>query len=99
MFEVVNGGLVDPKTWDRIIGKCGTRFGQFRDCLSGLCDNLYNKLWFGCCWAGNGHGFRFHKVEPMLGEWAAHGQPTARLGIIKNSPSFLGWTENGPYVL
>ena len=24
----------------------------------------------------------FHKVEPMLGERAAHGQPTARLGTV-----------------
>ena len=40
-----------------------------------MCDNLCNKLWFCCFWVGNGHGFRFHKVEPMLGEWAAHGQP------------------------
>ena len=43
------------------------------NCLSGLCDNLCNKLWFWCCWAENGHGFRFHKVEPMLGERAVHG--------------------------
>ena len=66
---------------------------------AGLCDNLYNKLWFWCFWAGSGHGFWFHKVEPMLGDWAAHGQPTARLGTIKNSPGLLGWTENGPCVL
>ena len=37
-------------------------------------------------------------VEPMLGEWAAHGQPTARLGTVKNSPGWLGWTGNGPCV-
>ena len=35
---------------------------------------------------------RFHKVEPMLGEMAVHGQPTARLGTIKNSPDLLDWT-------
>ena len=69
------------------------------DCLGGLCDNLCNKLWFGCCWAGNDHGFRFHKLEPMLGERAVHGQPTARLGTVKNSPSLLDRTENGPCVL
>ena len=23
--------------------------------------------------AGNGHGIRFHKVESMFDEWAAHG--------------------------
>ena len=31
----------------------------------------------------------FHKVEPMLGERAAQGQPTARFGTVKNSPGFL----------
>ena len=45
-----------------------------------------------------GHGYRFHKVEPMLGEWVAHGQPTAHLGTVKNSPGLLGWTEIGPCV-
>ena len=59
---------------------------------------IYNKLSFWCFWVGNGHGFRFHKVEPMLGEWAAHGQPTARLGTVKNSLDLLGWTEIGPCV-
>ena len=34
----------------------------------------------------NGHGFRFHKVELMLGERAAHGHPTAQFGTIKKSP-------------
>ena len=28
--------------------------------------------------------FRFHKVESMLGERAAHEQPTARFGTVKN---------------
>ena len=32
---------------------------------------------------------RFHKVELMLGERAAHRQPTARLGTVKNSPDCL----------
>ena len=35
---------------------------------------------------------RFHKVKPMLGERAAHGQPTARFGIVKNSPD-CSWTK------
>ena len=46
------------------------------DSLRALGHNLFNKL---CCSvheAGNGHGIRVHKVEPMLGEWAARGQPT-----------------------
>ena len=43
------------------------------DCFGWLCDNLCNKLCFGVYEAGNGHGFRFHKVEPMFDEWVAHG--------------------------
>ena len=38
------------------------------------------KLWLEWLEAENGHGFQFHKVESMLGEMAAHGQPTARFG-------------------
>ena len=68
------------------------------DNLGGLCDNLCNKLWFGCCWAGNGHEFRFYKLEPMLGERVAHRQPTAQFGTIKNSHGLLDWTKNGPCV-
>ena len=29
---------------------------------------------------------RFHKVKPMFGERAAHGQPTTWFGTVKNSP-------------
>ena len=32
-------------------------------------------------------GSQFHKAEPMLGEWAAHGQPIALFGTAKNSPN------------
>ena len=35
----------------------------------------------------------------LLGEWAAHGQPIARVATVKNSPGLLGWTENGSCVL
>ena len=31
-------------------------------------------------------GSRFHKVEPILGERATHGQPTTRFGTVKNNP-------------
>ena len=31
----------------------------------------------------------FHKVEPMLGERAAHRQLTTRLGTVKNSLNCL----------
>ena len=34
----------------------------------------------------------------MLGEWAAHGQSTARLGTVKNSPRLFRWAEIGPCV-
>ena len=43
----------------------------------------------GVCEAENGMDFWFHKVEPMLGERAVHGQPTARFGIVKNSSDCL----------
>ena len=35
---------------------------------------------------------RFHKVEPILGERAAHGQPTTQFGTVKNS-SDCSWTK------
>ena len=44
---------------------------------------------FGVYEARNGHGFRFHKVERMLGERAAHGQLIAQIGTVKNSPGLL----------
>ena len=35
--------------------------------------------------------YRFHKVELMLGGEAAHGQPIALFGTVKNSPDlFVG---------
>ena len=95
----MSGCLIDPKTWDRLVGIYGTCFGQFRGCFQWLCDNLAMNYGLGVFWAGNGHGFRFHKVEPMLGEWATHGQPTAHLRIVKNSPGLLGLAGNGSCVL
>ena len=95
----MSGRLISPENLGLKCRKFGTRFGKSTDCLGSLCDNLCNKLWFECCWAGNGHGFWFHKVEPVLGERVAHRQPTAHLGIVKNSPNLLDWTENGPCVL
>ena len=52
-------------------------FRQSTDCLGSLWCNLCNKLCFGVYEAENGHVIRFHKVDPMFGEWATHGQPTA----------------------
>ena len=46
----------------------------------------------GCVRPEMAMGSRFHKVELMLGEMAAHGQPTARFGTVKNS-SDCSWTE------
>ena len=46
------------------------------DCLGTLGHDLYNKLCFGVYEAENGYGIWFCIVEPMLDEWAAHGQPT-----------------------
>ena len=74
----MSGCLVDPKTWDLIVGIFRALLGQSTACLGNLCDNLCIKLCFGVYEAGNDYGFRFYKVEPMFDEWAAHGQPTSR---------------------
>ena len=58
-----------------------------------MCYNLCNKLWFECCWVENDHGFRFHKVEPMLGERVAHGQAIAQFRTVKNSSGLHDWTK------
>ena len=50
------------------------------DCLGALGHNLYNKLCCGVYEAENGHGIRFHNVEPR----------SVVFGTIKNSP---GWHE------
>ena len=44
---------------------------------------------FGCCEAGNGHGFQFQEVEPMLDEGVVLGQPMDWFGTVKNSPDLL----------
>ena len=74
----MSGRLIGPKSWDRSVEMFGACFGQCTDCLGNLCDNLCIKLCFGVYEAGNDHGFRFHKVEPMFDEWAAHEQLIAR---------------------
>ena len=38
-------------------------------------------------------GSQFLKVQPMLGERAAHKQPTTRFRTVKNSPD-CSWTKN-----
>ena len=64
-------------------------FGQSMDCLCGLCHVCVLNCGLGVVRSENGHGFRFHKVEPRLGERVAHGQPTARLGTVKKVPVCL----------
>ena len=55
---------------------------------------------FGVHEAENGHGIRFHKVEPMCVEWAAHGQPIVLfLGLLKNSPGWLELDQKRPCVV
>ena len=47
----------------------------------------------------NGHGIRFHKVEPMCGEWAAHAQPTVFFWDCKNSPGLYELDQKRPCVV
>ena len=84
----MSGRLIGPKTWDINVETFGARFGQSTDCLGDLCDNLCIKLCFDVYETGNGHGFRFHKVEPMFDEWAAHGQLTTRLWDCEKQSRF-----------
>ena len=87
----MSGRLVGPKTWGRIVGNIWNPFWDNLGIVFGwLCDNLYNKLWF---LVFLGRKWPWISV-PLLGEWAAHGQPTARLGTVKNSPGLLGWTAH-----
>ena len=39
-----------------------------------------------------------YDLEPMLGEWVSHEQPTARLRTVKNSLDLLGRAKIGPCV-
>ena len=45
-----------------------------------LCYNYVLNYGLGVVGPKNCHGFRFHKVEPMLGERVVHRQPTSRFG-------------------
>ena len=77
MIEAVRGRLIGPKTWDRIFRIFGAILNSPRtiwECLG--CDLFINSC-IGLYEARNGHGFRVHKAEPRLDEWAAHGQTTS----------------------
>ena len=68
-FEALNGRLIGPKTWDQIVGIFGALMDspwRCMDCLGCLCCDLCIKSCFDVYEAGIGHGFRVHKVEPML---------------------------------
>ena len=69
--------------------------------MGALFEKLHNKLCFGVYEVGNDHGIRFHKVEPMCVEWAAHGQPTVMfLGLLKTVPVGLyGLDQKRPCVV
>ena len=67
----------------------GSHFGQSTDCLGGLCYNLCNKLWFGCCWAGNGMDFGSTKWNRCLVRGLPTDSPLHGCGTVKNSPGLL----------
>ena len=66
------------------------------NCLGTLGYDLYNKLCFGVYEAGNDHDIWFPKEEPMLDEWAAHGQPTCSVLELKNSTSLYEMDQKCP---
>ena len=97
----MSGRLISPESSGLKCQKFRTRLGQSTDCLGGLfcvcvfCLMLNNmQILLGCMRPEMAMVSRFHKVEPILGERAAHGQPTARLGTVKNSPDLLDLTKN-----
>ena len=50
-FKALNGRLIGPKTWDRIVEIFGARNGQFvtiMDCLGCLCCDLFIKSCLMC---------------------------------------------------
>ena len=75
----MSGRLVGPKTWDLNAGNLGLFWaipGQIYGLLLVQMRCLCENFGFGCCWAGNGHGFRFHISGTEVDEGAVHGQPT-----------------------
>ena len=85
----MRGRLGSPENWDCMLEIFGTCFGQSQTDL-GLkrdpkCFTFVLNCGLGVVRPEMAMGSRFHKVEPMLGERAAHGQSTAWFGTIKNS--------------
>ena len=102
MFKVVNGCLVDPKTWDLIIGIFGTRFGRSRSWLRtviGPCVIYTINYGFGVFWPEMAMDFGSTKWNQSLVRGLSTDSPLLVLGTVKNSLGFACWTENGPCVL
>ena len=75
----MSGRLVDPKTWDRNSRNLGLFWavpGQIYGLLLVHMRCLCVNYGFRCCWAGNGHGFRFQRSGTEVEEGDVHGQPT-----------------------
>ena len=69
------------------------------DCLGLLWWVLCNKLCFVCIRPGMAMEIRFHQEEPMLDEWAAHGQSTCSvLGLLKTVPGLCKLDQKRPCV-
>ena len=62
----MSGRLICPKTWDRIVGIFGARFGQSMDCLGDLCDNLCIYYDLVCMRSEMAMGFGSTKWNPCL---------------------------------
>ena len=75
----MSGRLVGPKTWDRNAQNLGLFWavlGQIYGLLLVHMRCLCLNCGFGCCWAGNGHGFRFQRSGTEVEEGAVYEQPT-----------------------
>ena len=69
LIEIVNGRLIRPKTWDRIVRIFLSHWivgVDVRDCLGIKFINLCYKSCVGLYNAGNGYEFRVHKVNRRL---------------------------------
>ena len=96
MYEAVRGCLISPKNGDCRLEISEARFGQSRIDLGlkmvPVCFTCVLYCGFGCCWAGNGHGFQFQRSGTEVDEggypWTAH---VLFLGAVKNSPGLLDW--------
>ena len=87
----MSGRLISPENWDCMLENSRTRFGQSRTDLGlkmvPVCFTHVLNCGFGCCEAGNGHGFQFQRSGTEVDEEAVHGQPTHCFwGLLKTVP-------------